>query len=166
MTNNTTEAFRNAINAQETSETFIFLLTITSPNLTEDIRVCDDAYELLPTANVRGVISRSAEYIFLPFRCTLPHDEESGYAFAQLEIDNIGRQLTQPIREAGQDITAKLELVLSGSLDTPEITIANMRLENIEYDAHTVRAQLTTDYHDLEPFPKGRMDPARYPGIF
>ena len=165
MTRQTSEALRAAVHAQQTDVAFIMLLTISSANLSDDIRVCNDAFELLPEAGVRGVVSREQEYIFLPFECLLPAEDDTGIAKAQLSIDNVSREIITSARSAGSAAKVTIEVVLSSDVDTPEVTIPNLRLDDIAYTVHAITANISVEYRDKEPFPYGRMDPSRYPGL-
>lgn len=157
---------KQAIFAQQTSEIFAILLTITHPDLTNPIRLSSDSHELLPTAGVRGIISRGQEYIYLPFSVSLPSQDETGVARAQISIDNIDRTIVQAVRQANSSLAIKIEVILVSDPDNVEISIDNFKLQKVTYDAFTVGGELSLEYYDLEPFPYKRFTPSGFPGIF
>lgn len=166
MTRNVSSAFKAAAFSESTHEVFVMLLTITHPSFTDDIRVCNDPTVLLPTAGVRGIVSNGDEFIFVPFEVSLPAQNDSGVAEAQIKVDNVGEELMGPIRSAGSSIGVTIQVVLASSPDTIEMHCDNFELQSVDYDALTVSGKLTMEYYDLEPFPSGRFTPSTAPGCF
>ena len=166
MTRTVSNTFKAAAFAQQTGEVFIMLVTLSSPGLIDDIRVCSDPFELLPTAGVRGVVSRGDEYVFLPFEITLPTEDDSGIARAKLTIDNVTRQVVQAVRSSAGRIGITIEIVLASDPDTVEVSMNDFILDGITYDALTVTGEISLEYYDLEPFPSSRFTPSYFPGIF
>jgi hypothetical protein len=160
------KAAKQAVYAQSTSEVFIILLTISHPDFLEDIRVASDLPDDLPDAGVKGVLSRGMEFIFLPFAIDLPNQDDSGVARANIQIDNIDRQIVYAVRKANSALSIKIEIILASDPDNPEITIEDFKLEKVTYDAFTVSGDLSVEYYDLEPFPARRFTPSDFPGLF
>lgn len=165
MRNVSTE-FKAAVFSESTEEVFIALLTLSHPSFPDDIRLTSDPMEVLPTAGVRGVISRGLEYVFLPFMLTLPGQDDTGIARASIVIDNVDRQTLAAVRLADSAVKVGFEIVLSSDVDVPEMVAADFVLEKIKYDALTVSGEITVENFDLEPFPFQRFTPSNYPGIF
>jgi len=157
---------RGAMFAQQTSEVFIVLLTITHPTFDQDIRVCSDPFELLPDAGVKGIVSRGNEFLYVPFDIILPQQDSTNSAKATLSVDNVGRALMESVRTADSAIRVKIEVILASSPDAVEISIDDFRLATVSYDSFTVSGDLSVEYYDLEPFPSKRFTPADFPGIF
>ena len=152
--------------AQQTSEAFIMLVTITHPSFTDDVRVCSDPYELLPTAQVRGIVSQGLEYIFMPFAIEMPVQDNTGLARAKISVDNISREIVAAVRSANSALTISMEIVLASDPDTPEVTISDFHLDRVTYDAFTVSGDISVEFFDLEPFPARRFSPSDFPGLF
>jgi hypothetical protein len=163
---NVSAAFKQAVFAESTHEVFVTLLKITHASFIQDILVCDDPTVVLPTAGVRGIISNGLEYIFTPFTITLPAQNETGIAQAQISVDNVGEELIAPIRNATSAINVTVQIVLASQPDTVELEFDNFRLESVDYDALTVSGNLSMEYYDLEPFPSKRFTPSTSPGVF
>ena len=166
MSRDISDAAKNAIYAQQTEEVFIFLVTIDNENFTTPIRVASDSFELLPDAGVRGVLSRGEEYLYMPFDISLPAQDESGVAKANISIDNISREIVGHVRQATSALSITIEVVLASDVDSPEITVSDFRLDRVTYDSLTVSGDISVEYFDLEPFPSRRFTPSDFPGLF
>ena len=166
MSRQVSSAFKQAVFAQQTSECFIILLTISNPDFVDDIRVCSDPFEMLPDAGVRGVVSRGDEYIYLPFTINLPVQDDTGIARASISVDNIGREIVAAVRRATSSLNITMEIVLSSDVNTPEVSLEDFKLDRVTYDAFTISGDISMEYYDLEPFPARRFTPSDFPGIF
>ena len=161
-----TNNLKEAVFGQETDEAFIILLTIEGDDLTTPIRVASDPMELLPSAGVRGVISRSNEYVYLPLNIELPQQDDSGIARARVTIDNIDRRVVEGARSATRGLSVTIEIVLSSDPDTVEVSVPDFRFESVRYNAMTISGDISLEFFDTEPLPAGRFTPSRWPGIF
>lgn len=163
---NLSNTAKAAVFAQSTDEVFITLVTIDHPNFATPIRVCDDPFEVLPSAGVRGVVSRSNEYIFLPFFIEPPTQDDTGVAKARIQVDNVSQDIVGSIRSATSALSISMEIVLASDVDTPEVSIPDFRLERVTYDALTITGEISAEYFDLEPYPARRFTPSDFPGMF
>lgn len=153
---------------QETDVAIVVLLTLSTPELTDTIRICNVPIEKFEDlgVNVYGCTSNGQRYLFLPFDINIPQDDKTGAVTAKLTIDNINRQLVQYARETKKGINVNIQLVLSNNLDYVEIEYKDFKLTNVKYDGFTVSGNLSIDYLGLEPFPCGRFTPSGFPGLF
>ncbi len=166
MSRPVSNAFRSAVYAQQTSEVFIMLLTISHPDFEDDIRVANDPYELLPLAGVRGVVSRGQEYLYLPFNINLPQQDDTGVARASLSVDNVDRRMVDAVRRASSALNVTIEIVLASQVDVPEVSVQDFKLDRVTYDAFSVSGDISVEYFELEPFPARRFTPSDFPGLF
>lgn len=162
----TSTDFNQQVFAQETESVFIVLLTFSSDELEEDIRIASDPYEMLPDANVYGVESNGLEYIFIPFEISLPRDDSTGTVSASLRVDNVEREIIAQARSVRVPLDIKIQCVLSDDVDVVEIEYDFFKLSNVQYDIMSITGELTLDYWGLEPFPSGRFIPSMFPGLF
>lgn len=153
---------------QETDVIIIVLLTLSTPELPESVRICSSPIEKFSDLgeNVYGCTSNNERYLFLPFQISLPQDDKTGAVSAKLSIDNVNRQIVQYAREAKNSINVDIQVVLSNNLDYKELEYTGFKLTNVKYDAFTVSGNLSVDYLGLEPFPQGRFTPSGFPGLF
>lgn len=159
---------KQAVYAQETDVAVIVLLTLSTPDLLDDIRVCNVPVEKFDDLgdNVYGVVSNNQRYLFLPFDIELPQDDKTGAVSAKLTIDNVNRQIVQYARQTKKPINVNIQVVLSNNLDYVELESDDFKLSNVTYDGFSVSGNLTIDYLGLEPFPCGRFTPSGFKGLF
>lgn len=150
-------AARRAVNAQETGEVFLMLLTIAHAELEQPIRVVNDG---------RNCTSRGHEFIAFPFEISLPGDLEDTLPTVTLTIDNVDRQIVTTLRGIASPPTVSLEVVLASSPDIVEAGPFDMTLKTATYDALTVSGSLAFEDVLNEPFPYDSYLPSNYPGLF
>ena len=166
MSRNLSDNARRAAFAQQTDVAFIILITITHPDLSDTIRLCNDPLMDLPSAGVKGVVSRGEEFVYLPFNFVLPKSDETGIAKAKLSIDNIDLSMVVAVRTATSSLRVLVEVILSNDPNNVEIALPDFQLDSATYDAFTISGDLSMEYYDLEPFPKDRFTPSQFPGLF
>lgn len=153
----TSLSMKNAVNAQETTEAFIILITIDHDDLVTPIRVSSDGV---------NTTSRSNIYVAYPFDITLPTDDGSTPPSAKLIIDNVSREIGQTIRSILSPPSVTIEIVLSSDPDTVESSFPFFELSEVEYNALTVSGTLTIPNLAIEPYPAESFIPSTHPGLF
>lgn len=136
---------------------FLELLTISHPDLAEPLRFVN---------NTETITSNGQTYIAFPFRVALPADKERSVPRAQLELDNVSRQIGQVIRQLNSPPTVQIEIIRIDDLDAVEVTLPAMTLNNVRYDALSVSGELSVEDTTREPFPQRSFTPAEFPGLF
>jgi len=153
--------------APQTEQVFDVLLTLDHESIADGpIRLASEGLVTLPVAGVPGIVSRSEEYLYLPFSFVLPNSEENQTANSQLQIDNISRDITQAARRMTSPATVTAEVVLASSPDTVEASVDGFSLINVEYDAFTVTGAISVELLDQRPFPSMNITPSGFPGSF
>ena len=162
------ENFRRAAFSQETDVAVIVLLTLSTEDLPDNIRVCNVPVEKFSDLgeNIYGLVSNGQRFLFLPFDIELPQDDKTGAVSAKLTIDNVNRQIVQYARETKKPINVTVQVVLSNDLDYVEFESSDFKLTNVSYNGFSVSGDLSIDYLGLEPFPCGRFTPSGFPGLF
>lgn len=160
--------FRDAAYAQETDEVFVVLVTLSSDELTESIRISSDPTQLIPALgqDIYGTVSNGQNFIFLPFDIWLPRDDKSGTVSAKMSIENVDMRIIETARSVTKPVNVRMQCVLASSPNMIEIEFDNFQLSNIKYDVMTVEGDLTLNYWGLEPFPSHRFTPSNFPGLF
>lgn len=157
MSRDTTLAARMALNAQETGEAFLILLTLSHPSMQAPLRVTSDAVETQ---------SRGESFVPFPFELTLPDDDGNGAPQARLAIDNIDRQIVRSLRELGSAPFVLIEIVRAAEPDTVEARFADFRLTDVTYDSRVVEGILGIEDFTAEPYPANVFSPGLFPGLF
>lgn len=124
---NYSSAARTNLLATSADEPFLILLEITHADLTVPVRVVND---------VQSITSNGSEFIGCPFDITLPDDVSGQMPQATLEIDNIGRDLTQWLEysRGGQGARCRIMQVMRSDTDLIEfdmtLDLNNMLISN------------------------------------
>lgn len=157
MSRNPSLAARMALNAQETEEVFLILLTLSHASMPKPLRVTSDAVT---------TTSRGDDFAPFPFELTLPDDDESGAPEARLAIDNIDRQIVQALRGLSSAPSVLIEIVRAADPDTVEARFADFRLRDVSYDSRVVEGILGIEDFTSEPYPANVFAPGLFPGLF
>ena len=142
---------------QETQEVWLILLTLSHPDLTDDIRVVH---------NPETISSRGQDFIGFAFDLTLPSDTEDQAPVAELRIDNVSREIAQAVRSISSAPTVTIEIIRAADPDVVEISLTGFTLRNARWDALAVSGSLALDDISIEPYPAGSFTPASFPGLF
>lgn len=120
--------------ATSADEPFLVLLEITHTDLAAPIRVVND---------VQNIMVDGDTYIAMPFRVTLPDDVKGQIPQATLEVDNIGRELTQwlEVSGGGQGAKCKIMQVMRSDANNVEFEI-ELDLTNLSITNEVVSGQL------------------------
>lgn len=145
------------MNAPETDEVFLILLTIEEASLSEPIRVVNDTVNITSRGNVYAAMAFSAE----------PPGESDGAArSARITLDNVDRQIVQAVREATGVPKVTMEVILASDPDTVEAGPFVFELESAEYDATTVTGELSFDDVSSLRWPAYSTTPHLFPDLY
>lgn len=150
-------AARAALNAQETGDAFLVLLTLSHPQLAEPLRVTSDAV---------ATVSRGHDFIPFPFELSLPDDAHNASPEARLAIDNIDRQVVRAVRQLNSAPYVLIEVVRAAEPDAVEAQFHDFRLTDVSYDSRVVEGNLSVEDFTAEPFPAFLFSPGAFPGLF
>jgi hypothetical protein len=150
-------AARQAVNAQNTDEVFLLLLSLDHDELAEPVRVVN---------NTENITSRGNLFVAYPFEVNLPDEDPDQLARVQLRIDNVDRVIIDSLRAITDPVTVSLEVIMASSPDTVEAGPFSMSLVSASYDTLLVTGDLVFEDVLNEPFPGGTYIPSDYPGLF
>jgi hypothetical protein len=147
--------------AQETADVWLVLLTISHPDLSDDIRVVNN--------NVN--VSYSGDtYVAFPFKIELPSESEEKASDVTLEIDAVDRTIVQTIRELTTKPTASIRVVripAGSSIPVSEVFLENFELSNVSYQALRLQARLGYEENFLaQDATKDTFSKDLFPGAF
>lgn len=158
-----------AMFSPDADDTLITLLTLTGTGIATPIRLANSYLtRISETADevVYGVVSRSNNYLFIPFNLSLPTDEHAVERQCDITIHDVTRYLIPSIRSLAAPPSVLVELVLRSAPDTVEISFGSFRLTSIKYNRDNITAKLTDDSLTVEPFPQHTFTPSVAPGLF
>jgi hypothetical protein len=146
-----------AINAQETGEVFLILLTISSDEIVDTYRF---------VRNTEDITSNGYNYIAYGFDITLPDEDPDTLPTIQLVIDNVDRAIVDTLNSLIEPPTVTLSVVLASTPNVIEYGPLEMTLLGADYDSLTITGQLA--YEDIlnQSYPSGKYIPSDYPGLF
>lgn len=157
MSRNTSDELQRAVNAQETDEVFLVLLTINHATMDQPLRVVN---------NWVNITSRGNEYLATAFQLVLPQERDNEPPQAQLSIDNVDREIVRIIRSLDSPPSVTAEVVLASAPDNVEASFQDMVFSNISYDKLTVKGTLSFENILDEPYPGDKFQPAGFPALF
>lgn len=147
---------RAAINAQETDQVFLVLLTISHSDLAQPIRVVRDH---------NNITSRGDQYLAYPFDVTLPDDREDTITTVSLTIDNVDRSIATAIRTIAGAPDVTLEVVRADDPDEVEAGPFDFKLRDVTYNALTVSGELAFEDILNRAVVKNTFTPADFGGL-
>ena len=158
-----------AMLSPDAGEDLIALLTITGAGIVTPIRIANAGpVRLSDTADevFYGVVSRSNNFAFVPFRISLPDEQVASAPRATIAIDDVTQTLMPTIRSITTAPSVLIELVLSSTPNTLEVSFPGFLMGSISYSATQVTAELTVKSLASEPFPAHNFTPSYFPGLF
>lgn len=159
--------FREAMFAQESGEVVAWLLTITHPNLDPPIRLTSDPTELLSTDPLRYVTtSRGHEFQFVGMALLLPDENEKSSPAAKMVIGNVDRGIVPLVRSINSPAQVLMEGLLVSDLGTVEVSVPQLDIVHVGYDAGQLNFDLSMDAMATESYPAGSFVPSSFPALF
>ena len=156
MSRSLSATFKAALMAQETSEIYHTLLTISGTGISTH-RYTD---------NYEDVQSGGNTYTASAFYATLPDDIEDRIPDVMISVQNVDRAIITDARSATSPPDASISIVLQSDPNVVEVGPFKFKIRNINYDALTLSGVLK--YEDIlnEQFPTCSYTPQTFPGIF
>jgi hypothetical protein len=133
------------------------LLELDNSELANPIRVTSNSIDTTHDGNT---------YVAFPFEIALPDDTDENTPTARLTIDNVSREIVRAVRIVTGPVNVNIKVVLGSDPDTVEAEFPDFQLRDVKYNVLTVEGQLNIERFAQEPFPAGKFDPARFPGLF
>lgn len=162
-----------AVFSSETDSDLILLFTVFDPDNPNQViaRFCDGYTQRLETLTtdeqvVYGIVSRGNNFIFLPIQITLPGEDEANTQQASITIYDVTQYVVPIMRTLTGPPKVLMEMVLSKSPDTVEISFNNFYISNFKYNAESVSINLSMIDYSVEPFPQYSFTPNIFPGLF
>lgn len=154
---------------EQTDYALIALLEISHPTFAETIYLSSDPTERVSTDPLYyRTIHDTQEYIFAPFKITLPDDREDMAPTCNFVVENVSREIIARVRSIdprqGQP-TLDLKLITSADLDFVEIEYPQFDIVSFQYNADAITFTAQINALVEEPYPGSTMDPSGFPAI-
>jgi len=157
MSRSTSNTFKEAVNAAETSEAFLILLTIDHSSLGSPFRFTSDGVD---------TVSRGDTYIQYPFDIQLPPNDTDVLPSITLTIDNVHRTLVETIRTISSPPSITVEVVLGSDPDTVEMSLPDFILTDVSYDRLTIQGTLNVEFLETTAYPADNYNTVNFRGLF
>lgn len=160
-----------AVFSPDSDDDLIVLLTIYNPTDENQVifRLADGYTKRISETDsevIYGVTSNGNDYTFLPMQISLPSEDEAQAPRCSIVMYDVTRYLTPVIRTITAPPRIKLELVLSKSPNTIEVSFSEFYISNFTYNSDSVTADLAMIDYEREPFPMHSFTPRYFPGMF
>lgn len=154
-----TAAGYQSLIARNSPDAWLILVTIDHENLPAPVRVVNDS---------QNVISRGNEWLAYAFDLTLADDSLESQPQISFTLDNVDRFLTDQLRAITSPASFTLEVIRSGDPDVVEMSIEDLILRRVEWDAATINGSIELEDVFSAAFPSagGTINPRQYPGLF
>lgn len=163
----TSASFRDRLFSDANGEPIVLLLTITHPQLAEDILLSSDNKDLLDFEEQQyGTISRAKEFAFLPMTITLPEQGDEVQPVLSVTLFDVAAQVTPLLESTVTPAYVTAEVVSAEAPDAVEVEFAIFELRDADIAGDTVTLQLVVDGMGDEPFPADSFTPSGFPGLW
>lgn len=157
MANDLSPYFLSQIFAQESSDPFLTLVTLTHESFDAPIRLVN---------NNEDIVSRGETFMAFPVKVRLPVDDGETAREFTLEFDNVALDLIDNIRSVTSQIGVKLELIFASIPDDVQISQEDLKIQSINYNSRVISARVILDNFLNIEVTSERYGPANFPGIF
>lgn len=152
------DSSRIKLNALCADSPYIVLIDINHPTFAETVNIVVDTDDL--------IMPDGTKYTALPIDVKLPSDTAKN-ATAQLEIDNVGRVLTDEIEKA-KGLAGGVCRLRTVFRSEPQHIIQDYVMDVIDTDLDVMKVTLTLGFEDLlnRPAVRVKYRPETTPGLF
>lgn len=105
-------------------------------------------------------------FVGAPIRPILPSITDGQAPVAQLEIDNVDREIVRSIRTITSSPSVTMEVVMASTPEVVEAEFSGFLFKDIRYDLMRVTGSLELENLVNEPYPSGTFTPGQFPALF
>lgn len=155
MSNELSAELKAQIFAQESSDPFLTLLTLTTPTT---------IYRLVN--NTKDIISGGQVFSAFPMKVRLPVDDGENARDFQIEFDNASLLLLAALRSVTQPIECRIDMILASMPDVIQMSVEDLLIRSIVYDKQKISAKIVLDNFLSVAMTCERYTPIAYPGMY
>lgn len=153
----TSAAARAQLYAQNATQAFLHLVTITHADLASPIYLTD---------NLTDITSDGQVFTAFPMKVVLPPDVPSEMPQVDLVIDAVDRSIIIAVRSIATPPTVTINVVMASTPDTIECGPLVYEAVAVDYNATEVRLRLEVERILSEPYPANLYTPHTAPLLF
>jgi hypothetical protein len=150
-------AYRRAVQAQETGEAIVILVTVTHPDLPAPLR--------LNNAGV-NIVSRGDTFLASFLEATIMDEDPDKLPQARLIFSNVKREIVDALQSTVVPPEILMEIIKGSDPDTVEFSLPGLELRNIEGDMLVIQGELTPKRVKAQPGIDFYFTPSTAPGVF
>lgn len=143
--------------AQESSDPFLLLVTISHP---------DWPSEYYFVNNGEQIISRGITFLPFPMSIILPADDGETARGVGIEFDNVSLELVNILRSVTSPLEVKIEMILASIPNVVQMELTELQIQNLTYNSKKISATLIIDSFLNTELSSERYTPSSYPGLF
>ncbi|MAI35021.1 MAG: hypothetical protein CMM07_25565 [Rhodopirellula sp.] len=152
-----TPEFIQAITGTDTSEVILPLISISHPDLAEDLHF---------VADEEPIVSQGVTYDIGAFEITLPEEGDDASPTLTWEIENVSSDILDKLRAVEGFAEFQIKYVMKSTPDIAEVGPLVMELQNIAYDRLKISGTLGIEPVLDMPGCQFKMVPSLFPGMF
>jgi hypothetical protein len=157
MANSLSPELLAEIFAQESSDPFLTLVTLSHTTFAEDILLVN---------NSKDIVSRGNTYLAFPMKIRLPVDDGETQRDFSLEMDNASLEFIEEIRTVTSRISVKFEMILASLPDDVQMAQEDLAIVAVTYNSKKISARIAMDSFLGVEITCEKYSPTSYPGIF
>ena len=156
MSRELSDTMLNELFKQESGDPFLALFTISH-----------ESFETLYLVNnSENIVSNGITYLAFPVNIVLPVDDGETVRQVSLTLDNVSQYLIDELRTVTDFIDVQIDMVLASNPDSVEISLGELKIKNIEYNALQIKGYLFMDDFLNTEIPSERYRPTNFNGLF
>ncbi len=155
MPNNITDALRAQFFSQESNDPFLILVTFQNPTFVARL-----------VNNSADIVSRGNIFTAFPMKIRLPIDDGESTRDIQIDLDNVSLDMINSFRSVTDSIGVTVEMVLASAPDVVQISIDDLSIGNVTYNATKISAQIVMDSFLSVAMTSENYTPTNFPGLF
>lgn len=143
--------------AQESSDPFLTLVTLSHSSFPSDIRLVN---------NTVDITSRGLVFTAFPMKIRFPVDDGESVRDFSIDMDNVSLTLIEEIRSVTDFIGVKIEMILASLPDVVQISQGELRIQSLTYNAKRISAKVILDSFLNTEMTSEKYGPTNFPGLF
>lgn len=157
MANNLSQALLAQLYGQQSDDPFLTLVTLSHPEFADDIRLVNNTVDITSNGQI---------YSAFPMNIVPPRDDGETTREVTIVFDNVSLELLDELRTATVSIQVKLDMILASNPDEIQMSLGELKIKTVSYNASTITAQLYLDDFFNTELTSEKYNPTDWKGLF